>query len=59
MQLLRIDEVANDYFRVSKTKVYRMIQSGDLQRVHLDGCARVTKKSVIDYLRRQGVEIED
>lgn len=59
MQLLRIEEVANNYFGVSKTKVYRMIEAGDLHRIHLDGCARITKKSVMDYLRRQGVEIDD
>ena len=59
MQLLKIDEVAQNYFRVSKTKVYRMIEAGHLHRIHLDGCARITKKSVMDYLQKQGVEIDD
>lgn len=49
-----IPEVANDYLKVSRSTVYRLIETGDLELVHIRSCARITATSLKSYCARHG-----
>lgn len=49
MNYYTIPEVANERLNVSRSTVYRLIESGDLKRVHFRTCARITAASLDAY----------
>ena len=49
-----IPEVAKDHLKVSRSTIYRLIQSGDLKLVHFRTCARITADSLDAYCDRRG-----
>ncbi len=50
--LISIDEVAQSYLKVSRSTVYRLIEDGAIQMVHVRGCARVPLSSLERYVKR-------
>jgi excisionase family DNA binding protein len=50
--LLSINEVATSYLKVSRSTVYRLVDQGQLQMVHVRGCARISQDSVSSYIKR-------
>jgi excisionase family DNA binding protein len=50
--LVSIDEVAQNYLKVSRSTVYRLIEDGAIQMVHVRGCARVPLSSLERYVKR-------
>lgn len=48
-----IPEVANDYLKVSRSTVYRLIEAGELELVHIRTCARITAESLASYCARR------
>lgn len=53
-KLITIDDVA-DLFNVSKTTVYRMVQSRILPFYRIGGNLRFDEQEMLDYLERQRV----
>lgn len=50
--LISIDEVAQNYLKVSRSTVYRLIEDGEIQMVHVRGCARIPLSSLERYTKR-------
>lgn len=50
--LLRPDEVA-PFLRVSLATVYRMKDEGELESKKIRGSVRITRESVLSYLKNQ------
>lgn len=50
--LISIDEVAQNYLKVSRSTVYRLIEEGAIQMVHVRGCARIPLSSLERYVKR-------
>lgn len=48
-----IPEVASDYLKVSRSTVYRLIEAGELELVHIRTCARITAESLDSYCARR------
>jgi excisionase family DNA binding protein len=49
-----IPEVAKNHLKVSRSTIYRLIESGDLKLVHFRSCARITSASLDAYCARRG-----
>jgi excisionase family DNA binding protein len=49
-----IPEVAKEHLKVSRSTIYRLIESGDLKLVHFRTCARITASSLDAYCARRG-----
>jgi excisionase family DNA binding protein len=49
-----IPEVAKNHLKVSRSTIYRLIESGDLKLVHFRSCARITATSLEAYCARRG-----
>ena len=49
-----IPEVAKNHLKVSRSTIYRLIESGDLKLVHFRSCARITAASLDAYCARRG-----
>ena len=54
MNYYSIPEVAKNHLKVSRSTIYRLIESGDLKLVHFRGCARITAASLDAYCARRG-----
>ena len=54
--LLSIQEVANR-LSISKTGVYRLINSGQLRRVYIQGCARVDQRDLEALIEKAHAEV--
>ena len=50
MKYLSINEVARDYLKVSRSTIYRLINQGEFQLVHVRGCARIPAQSLSVYM---------
>lgn len=48
--LISIPEAARDYLHVSKSTVYRLVEQGAIQVVHVRGSARIPIKSIEAYV---------
>jgi excisionase family DNA binding protein len=51
-----IPEVARDFLNVSRSTVYRLIEAGDLEVVHIRGCSRVPATSLTSFCSDLGLE---
>jgi excisionase family DNA binding protein len=49
-----IPEVAKNHLKVSRSTIYRLIESGDLKLVHFRSCARIPASSLDAYCARRG-----
>ena len=49
-RLLTADEVA-DFLNVSRKKLYRLINKGDLRASRVGGSWRISQEALIDFLR--------
>lgn len=54
MTYYSISDVATNHLKVSRSTIYRLIQSGDLKLVHFRSCARITATSLDAYCARRG-----
>ena len=54
--LLSIQEVATR-LSISKTGVYRLINSGQLRRIYIQGCARVDLRDLEELIERAHAEV--
>jgi excisionase family DNA binding protein len=49
-----IQEVAKNHLKVSRSTIYRLIESGDLKLVHFRSCARIPASSLDAYCALRG-----
>gem|GEM_PF-4892910 len=57
LNYLSIPEAARDYLKVSRSTVYRLIDGGDLQLVHVRGCSRIPAQSLYDFMEKIQKEV--
>jgi excisionase family DNA binding protein len=55
--LLIVSEVATA-LRISRSSVYRLLESGELDYLKIGGARRVAPKSLMAYIRKSGIDPE-
>ena len=50
-----IPEVAREHLNVSRSTVYRLVEAGELELIHIRSCARITAASLNRYCASRGM----
>jgi excisionase family DNA binding protein len=53
-ELLRVDQ-AGQLLKLSRAKVYQLMQAGQLEYVQLDGCRRIPRQALQELIERKTV----